>query len=762
MTRLFQRCWWILLLAAGAQSASAFSFWGTKEAFQTDAFGYDRLTEIEYPATHWNLIDPEISYAPHNLGEEFRWNIPVLYYTYDPSFLNYFGTVGATQVDGAFAILNNLKNVSDYSTNLTEVPLEELRYNYTAMAFHLFDLKSAALEMVLTRLGPADPEHWMFCIQNRILPPGKACPAFDYTVIQRNFDPDTLAPSKYVNGKLFTYHWLQFCGVFADRGDPVEFPVDPLTPEFGAVASPKVTIPNIAYYGMFHTGLTRDDVASLRYLYATNNMNVEQSSPDSTFFQTNTTSQLFVGSNLTLFAAQALTNNAATLSALFPGLVITATTNTFTNVYTTNLTAYFTNFPWDPFGTPAHVAFATNVTVAVQTLFSHTFANAMQIQQVPGGWVTVPMTQLPAPGLAFATTVTNIIVVTNFPWAPPGTTTIATNTTGKTYLTNVVSGEFFIVSTNFCDAAIIAVQLTNVIRNTNITISLTNTAPNTNVSGTILSFQQAQVNYFTNHTFVIYPVSCVSNSVALRQGLEKISFVRHDFDSLLSRFFLPVTNNYSMTAVTNGQAMVQKFQRIVTTPDILLTAADLPQNLLPIDTVEHIGSYPTLNASNAIPGLAGPGTFLGPMTLTFNNVGPIRLNSGPSWLQESSGNLYFNWASFDGSTNAPYLYPQGASITDLENQVLVQVSPSSLPAGVAGINYSATLSVAGGQAPYSWALGPSSPALPPGLNLTQNPNDSSQATISGTPLVQGTFTFWVRMTDARGVFVDQFYAFQVN
>src|SRR5207249_4087073 len=137
-------------------------------------------------------------------------------------------------------------------------------------AFHLFDLKSAALEQLVTRLGCADPERWTWTIRDRVLPPGKACPAFDFTVIQRNFDPVTLAPSKYVNGNLFTYQWLQFCGTFGDRSEPIEVKVDPLATYQTAVASPKITHPDIRYYGYFHTTLTRDDIGCLRYLYRTN------------------------------------------------------------------------------------------------------------------------------------------------------------------------------------------------------------------------------------------------------------------------------------------------------------------------------------------------------------------------------------------------------------------------------------------------------------------------------------------------------------
>ena len=172
--------------------------------------------------------------------------------------------------------------------DLSEVPEDEIRINYTARNFKLFDLKSAAMEMLMTRLGAADPERWVWTIRSRQgFPPG--CPFFSYTIIQRNFDPLTLAPSKYVNGSLFTYIIDQHCppDVLGNHGEAIEFPVDPLVATKTALASDKITFPDTRFYGFFHTGLTRDDIGCLRYLYRTNNMNVEQSPPDSTFFQTN-------------------------------------------------------------------------------------------------------------------------------------------------------------------------------------------------------------------------------------------------------------------------------------------------------------------------------------------------------------------------------------------------------------------------------------------------------------------------------------------
>jgi len=99
------------------------------------------------------------------------------------------------------------------------------------------------------------------------------------------------------------------------------------------------------------------------------------------------------------------------------------------------------------------------------------------------------------------------------------------------------------------------------------------------------------------------------------------------------------------------------------------------------------------------------------------------------------------WASFDGSTNDPVVYPNGTSIQDLQNQILIQISPPSLPDGTNGIAYSATFSATGGQPPYTWAVS-TSPGLPPGLGL-------SGSTISGTPDGSaGTYDFTIQLTDS--------------
>ena len=58
-------------------------------------------------------------------------------------------------MDAAVAVFNNLSNVSSFSADLHEFPIEENRLNYTASALHLFDLKSTVMELLIERLAKA-------------------------------------------------------------------------------------------------------------------------------------------------------------------------------------------------------------------------------------------------------------------------------------------------------------------------------------------------------------------------------------------------------------------------------------------------------------------------------------------------------------------------------------------------------------------------------------------------------------------------------
>src|SRR6266545_4512596 len=217
--------------------------------------------------------------GPMDLSEEYRWNSPVLTYAYDRTFLDYFGADGVASIEKAIKLLNDLPPVSQVSTNLTEYPLDTRRFNYEATALGLTDLKSFALSALLEEYGLAAAERYVWTLRSRVVINNIPF----YTVIKRNFDPITLRPSSYVNGTLYTYTIFQTYAM-PDAWEAVEFSVDPYAPSISSVAAyvgiqggtvdPRGFL-TIASTGLFYTGLTRDDVGSLRYLYHRNNLNFE-------------------------------------------------------------------------------------------------------------------------------------------------------------------------------------------------------------------------------------------------------------------------------------------------------------------------------------------------------------------------------------------------------------------------------------------------------------------------------------------------------
>jgi hypothetical protein len=86
--------------------------------------------------------------------------------------------------------------------------------------------------------------------------------------------------------------------------------------------------------------------------------------------------------------------------------------------------------------------------------------------------------------------------------------------------------------------------------------------------------------------------------------------------------------------------------------------------------------------------------------------------------------------------------PASASVTEsITVPAALEVTTVSLPAATTGSPYSATLTAAGGTAPYTWSI--TAGTLPPGLTL-----DASTGVISGTPSAPGNASFTVEVTDS--------------
>jgi hypothetical protein len=318
--------------------------------------------------------------------------------------------------------------------------------------------------------------------------------------------------------------------------------------------------------------------------------------------------------------------------------------------------------------------------------------------------------------------------------------------------------------------------LTNVTTLTNNITSAINQLINTNLNGSILAITQNLISYFTNHYFIVAGITCVTNVPELYQGVEKISFVRRDYDSLTGRFWSPITNEYIMHAVTNSTVVPRRVSRVVTRPDILFSAADLavgPAVYPPtVFAVQRNINFNQANIAPGIPPLAGPGTIetgggLPQVAFVYNNSGPIFLNGGlidtNAFLTELTQVEDFIWGNFDGTTNPPVIFPTDVSIQGLEAQMLTQVTPPYLPDGIVGVYYQAQLQVqtsaVGWQGPFHWSLAPNSPSLPPGLSL--GTDGFSSGFISGTPLQDGFFDFTIRVGDSLGHTLDRSGAIKI-
>jgi hypothetical protein len=213
--------------------------------------------------------------GPMCIGNEYRWDVPVVTYGFDPSFCNFFGTNGEAAVESAIQIINALPPASDIA--LTNYPFDSTMA-FDANALYLFDLKSWTLSMLLEQLGLAQPTRYIFVLR-QWNPLFSAGPLYENSwpdwvipdyISERNFDPQTFESAQSVNGTLYS-------GEIYTEGDEnflVPFPVDATARSYTAVADQALS------GGEYYAGLTYDDVGGLRYLYSTNNTNYETLLPD--------------------------------------------------------------------------------------------------------------------------------------------------------------------------------------------------------------------------------------------------------------------------------------------------------------------------------------------------------------------------------------------------------------------------------------------------------------------------------------------------
>lgn len=122
----------------------------------------------------------------------------------------------------------------------------------------------------------------------------------------------------------------------------------------------------------------------------------------------------------------------------------------------------------------------------------------------------------------------------------------------------------------------------------------------------------------------------------------------------------------------------------------------------------------------------------------------------------ASGTFPFSVRATDSSTGpgTPFSVTNNYSLVVNAPPVIIVLSPSTLPNGTSGVNYSQTMVATGGVGPYTFAI--TSGALPNGITL------SSAGVLSGAPTQAGAFSFTVTATDNQSITGVQAYTLVIN
>lgn len=233
--------------------------------------------------------------GPMFLDEGYRWNVPTVYYGFDASFLDYFGSAGVVIVERAIGTLNALPVMSELPGDLSTFPLETIRQHAAAEAEQLLDLESWILAALLEQLGLANPERFVWGLRQPTSDPDCEFEPYCDSILRLNFDPVTLTASPYVNGVLYSFVVLDQLGPLNARwSSAVEWDsFDPERTAYSAVAgglgnpdlelrsgSGPISDGQRLRAGIYFAGLTRDDVGGLRYLYRRDRLVRESLLPD--------------------------------------------------------------------------------------------------------------------------------------------------------------------------------------------------------------------------------------------------------------------------------------------------------------------------------------------------------------------------------------------------------------------------------------------------------------------------------------------------
>ncbi|SVC32826.1 uncharacterized protein METZ01_LOCUS285680, partial [marine metagenome] len=268
----------------------------------------------------WNYTD-DLG-APKSIDREykrfFRWNTPHFVYSFDASFVSYFGPEGMTAVDEAMTVINDFFDPADGSYDgVSELDLEKHGFagnynttwiNTTAQNAQVIDIKSMVLGMMVNHLGLGNPHRHAFSIVGTNN--NAAGTAINISVALRNYDPRSNMETDMINGVQYSYRLIHDIAAQIGVGnawavaDMEEFTSDTSGNAWSSVAAVVdafygntslfwTDTPSLFNFGVYYDGynamggqfqprhaLTYDDAGGLKYLYSKNNISYDFPDPD--------------------------------------------------------------------------------------------------------------------------------------------------------------------------------------------------------------------------------------------------------------------------------------------------------------------------------------------------------------------------------------------------------------------------------------------------------------------------------------------------
>ena len=156
------RLWCILFFFIQVLSVRAFVLMGLSDTNEVASFNYTDEFGAPKDINH------------RGFKRFFRWNLPSFVYSFDASFVNYFGMEGMEAVDEAFAVVNEFFVNEDYQ-GVSQLDLAKhgflANYNTTwinssAENAQIIDIKSLVLGMLVNQLGLGTPHRWAFRLRH--------------------------------------------------------------------------------------------------------------------------------------------------------------------------------------------------------------------------------------------------------------------------------------------------------------------------------------------------------------------------------------------------------------------------------------------------------------------------------------------------------------------------------------------------------------------------------------------------------------------